>query len=107
PPTVGCKSIQETSYQVNPLGVAAVHRLVQRQRVWIPEQSRRNPEPLTHSQREGSRPLLRHILQADQIDQLTDSALRNPMRLCKREQMVVRRASRVNRPRFEQGPDFV
>ena len=51
--------------------------------------------------------LLGDIVEADEIDQLVDTALRNPVRLRQGEQMVVRRPARMHRARFEERADFV
>ena len=51
--------------------------------------------------------LLRHVVQADEVDQLVDAALRDPVRLREREQVVVGRAAGVDGARLEQRADLV
>ena len=51
--------------------------------------------------------LLRHLAQADEVDQLVDATPRDPVRLRQCEQMVVSRAPSVHRARLQQRTDFV
>jgi len=75
--------------------------------ITVPEQCRRDPEPLAHAERELSRALLCNVAQADEVDQLVDTTPRDPVRLSHREQMVRGGASGVDRARFQQRPNFV
>ena len=92
----------EDAFRVEP-----VDGLVEHHRRRISEQRRRNPKPLTHPERELSRPLFRHLVKSDQVDQLVNAPAVDPVRLRQRKQMVVGGATRMNRARLEQRPDLV
>ena len=98
---------EEVADPVDAFGVEAVHRLVEQQRGGIAEQRRRDSEPLPHPERELPGALARHVVQADEVDQLVDPALADPVRLREREQVVVGGAARVHRARLEEGSDLV
>ena len=87
--------------------VEAVDGLVEHHRLRIAEERSRDAEPLPHAERELSGALLRHLAQADEVDQLLDAPPRDPVRLREREQMVVRRTAGVNGARLEQRADLV
>src|SRR5436189_279131 len=64
-------------------------------------------EALAHAERELSASLARHLVQADDVDDLRDAALRDPVCLGEREEMVVRRPSGVDGARLEERADLV
>ena len=70
------------------LGVEAVDRLVEHERVRVAEQRRRDPEPLPHAERERPGPLAGDLLQPDQLDHLIHAGARDPVRLRERQQVV-------------------
>ena len=78
------------------------HRLVEEQRVRVAEERGRDAEALTHPEGELAGALRRDVAQADHVDQVLDAAAGNAVRLREREQVVVRRPSRVHRARLEQ-----
>ena len=54
----------------NPLGVQAVHRLVQHQKVGTSHQGHGNPQPLAHAQGEVAHGFLPRVLQPHQLQQV-------------------------------------
>ena len=54
---LGCEPPQQVAHPVNPLRVEPVDRLVEHHRLRISDQRRRDPEPLTHAERELARAL--------------------------------------------------
>ena len=101
------RPLEQVADPVDALGVEAVDRLVQDQRLRVAEQRRRDAEPLAHAERELARPLAGHLVQADEVDHLVDAALRDAVRLREGEQVVVGRAAGVDGPRLQQRADLV
>ena len=73
----------------------------------VAEQRGRDPEPLAHAERELAGALVGDLVQADEVDQLVDAALRDAVGLREREQVVVRRAAGVHGAGLEQRADLV
>ncbi len=94
--------LEEVADPLDALGVEAVDRFVEDHRLGISEQCGGDTEPLTHPEREAADALSCHVLEAHPLDQLVDTLLGNAMGLAEREQVVVGRASGMNRTRFEQ-----
>src|SRR3954453_19424328 len=63
--------------------------------------------PPRHAERKHARARARHLVQADEGDDLQDAALRDPVRLGEREEMVVRRPPGVDGARLEERADLV
>src|SRR5438067_12883305 len=92
---------------VDALWIETVHRLVEHDRLRIAEQRGRDPEALSHAERELARSLASDLVEADEVDQLADPAAWDPVGLRECEQMVVGRAACVDRPGFEERADLV
>jgi hypothetical protein len=104
---LGGERLEQVADPVDPLRVEAVDRLVEDQGARVAQERGRDPEPLAHAEREGAGALACDLVQADEVDQLVDAALRDPVRLREREQVVVGGAAGVHRARLEQRPDLV
>src|SRR4029077_3682215 len=87
--------------------VEAVARLVEHHRLRVAKERLRDAEPLAHAEGELAAALARHLVQPDEVDELGDSALWNPVRLREREQVVVRGPAGVDGARLEQRADLV
>jgi hypothetical protein len=92
---------------VDAFRVEPVDRLVEHHRARIAEQRCCDPQPLPHAERELTRTLLRHLAQADEVDQLLDAPAGDSMGLREREQVVERRTPGVDGARLQQRPDLV
>jgi hypothetical protein len=66
---------------VDAVGVETVHRFVEDEHLWVPEEGRGDTEPLTHAQREALRPTLGHVLEADDAEHLAHPAARDAIAL--------------------------
>ena len=88
-------------------GIEAVDGLVEHDRLRVAEQRRRDAEALAHAERELAGALLRDVVQADDVDQLVDAAARDAVRLRERQQVIARRAARVDGACLEQRADLV
>ena len=66
---------------VDALWIETVHRLVEHDRLRIAEESRSDAEALSHAERKLARALPRDLVEADEVDQLTDAATRDSVRL--------------------------
>ena len=64
------------------------------------------PKALAHAEREPLGPLLRHLGEADKLEDLADAALRQVVGLRQAEQVVVGRPAAVHRLRVEQRADL-
>ena len=89
------------------LGVEAVGRLVEDDRLRVPEQRGGDPEPLAHAEREAAGALARHAGEPDQVDHLVDARAADAVGLRHRQQVVVGRPPGVDRARLEHRPDLV
>ena len=101
------RPLQQRADPLDPLGVEAVHGLVEHHRVRVAEQRRGDAEPLAHAERELARALAGDLVQADLVDQLVDALAWDAVRLREREQVVAGRAPGVHRTRLEQRADLV
>jgi hypothetical protein len=106
-PALGSQALQEVPHPADALRIEPVHGLVEHHGRRVAEQRRGDPQPLAHPERELAGPLPRHVVQADQVDELVDAPARNPVRVRQREQMVVRRPAGVHRARLEQRSHLV
>ena len=104
---LGGKSLEQVAHPVDAFRVEAVDGLVEHDRLRVAEERGRDAEPLAHAERELARSLPRDLVQADEVDHVGDSALRDPVRLREREQMVVGVAAGVDGARLEERPDLV
>src|SRR5581483_4575721 len=106
-PPLGGEPLQQMADPVNALGIEAVHRLVEEQRLRVAEQRARDPEPLSHAERELAGALPRDVVEADEVDQLVDPATRDAVRLGERTEVVERGAAGMHRACLEQRTDLV
>ena len=97
---------QQVADPADALGVEAVRRLVQDQRLRVAEQRRRDAEPLAHAERERPDALACDLLQPDELDHLVDALRGMPCVWAEREQVVVGGAAGVDRPRLEDRADL-
>jgi len=104
---LGGETAQQLAHPTDPLRVEAVDRLVEHDDPRVAEQRRSDPEPLLHPERERPSPLPRHGAQPDEVDQLFDALVADPMCLRERAQVVSGRPSGVNRMRLEHRADLV
>ena len=104
---LGREPLEEVAHPVDALRVEAVDRLVEHHRLRVAEERLRDAEALAHAERELAGALARHLVQADEVDDLRDATLRDPVRLGEREEVVVRRPAGVDGARLEQRADLV
>ena len=104
---LGGEPLEQVAHPVDALGVEAVDGLVEHDGLRVAEQRLGDAEPLAHAERELPAALARHLVQADEVDELRDAALRDPVGLGEREEMVVRRPPGVDGARLEQRADLV
>ena len=86
-------------------GVEPVDRLVEEQDLRVAEHGHGDAEPLAHAEREAAGPLVRHVLQADQVQHLLDPAGRQTLGLGQEQQVVAGRAAGVHGLGLEQRSD--
>src|SRR5262249_19530771 len=88
-------------------GVESVDGFVEEHRLRVAEKRRSDAEALSHPEGVLARPLVRHVVEADEVDHLLDTSLWEAVRLREREEVVVRRAAGVDGTRLEQRADLV
>lgn len=99
--------LHQIANPVNSLGVQTIDGFVEHQNLGITEQRGRDSEPLPHTERERLGLLLRHRAQADGVENLRDTALRDAIALRETEQIVVRAAAAVHGLGVEQRADVL
>ena len=99
---LGGQGLHQVPDPQDALGVEPVDRLVEHEHPGIAEQGRGDAQALAHAQREPLGPLLRHLGQADKLEDLADAALRQVVGLRQAEQVVIGRPAAVHRLRVEQ-----
>jgi carbon monoxide dehydrogenase subunit G len=104
---LGGEALEEIANPPDALGVEAVDGLVEHDDLRVAEQRVGDAEALAHSERELPRTFPRSRVEADELEQLGDPALRDAVSLREREQVVVGRAAGVHGLCFEQRSDLV
>ena len=97
---------QETPDPQDAVGIQAIDRLVQHDRLRIGQQRRCDPEPLPHAQRERSRGFTGSVGQAHEIQQVIHSGRPDTHRGTQRQQVIACRAALVHRLCLQQRPQF-
>ncbi len=87
------------------VGVKTIDRLIEDQRVGVAEQGRGDPEPLTHSEREGPHPLARHVAEPDDVEHLADPAAVDAVAVGQPLEMVGGAPATDDRLGVQQRPD--
>ncbi len=88
------------------LGVEAVHGLVEHQHRGSPSMAAAMPEPLGHTEREATDPLLGDLAHARHLEHLVHALGRDAVGLAQRHEVGPRRAAAVDVLGVEQGPDL-
>ncbi|GMA96436.1 hypothetical protein GCM10025881_32600 [Pseudolysinimonas kribbensis] len=86
----------EGAHPHDALGVEAVHRLVEDERLRVAEERGGDAEPLAHAEREAADPAARDALQPGERDDLVDPPRADPVRRRHRAQVLARGASAVH-----------
>ena len=97
---------EELADPSDPFGIEPVGRFVQDQRVGITEHDGGKAESLAHAERVSLHPLVRDIGEADHLEHLAHTRLRDAVRCGDAPEMISRGAGRVHVARIEQCTDL-